>query len=64
MQFIKQSFRKQKNERARAELAHKKQDLMNQLYVQKNRTDIKGFAQERGLQSVCLNRVKRIDHDA
>ena len=60
MQFIKQSFRKQKNERVLGQLEHTKQDLMNQLYVQQNRSDIKQFAQKQGMQSVRLNRVKRI----
>ena len=60
MQFIKQSFCKQKNERLRIELVHKKQELINQLYAEKNRADVKQFAQDHGLKSIRLNRVKRV----
>lgn len=61
MQFIKQSFRKQKNERMLVESTHKKQDLMNKLYAQQNRSDIGQFAQKNGLKAAKLSQIKRVN---
>ncbi len=63
MQFIKQSFRKQKNERLLVECTHKKEELINQLYAEQSRTDIGQFAKDHGLKSAKLSQVKRITHD-
>lgn len=60
MQFIKQSFRKQKNERMLVEYSHNKQDLMNKLYAQQNRENIGQFAQKNGLQAAKLSQIKRV----
>jgi hypothetical protein len=61
MQFIKQSFRKQRNERMLVEYTHNKQDLMNKLYAQQSREDIGQFAQKNGLQAAKLSQVKRVN---
>lgn len=63
MQFIKQSFRKQKNERTLVEYTHKKQDLMNQLYAEQSRSDIGQFAKDNGLQAAKLSQVKRVNNN-
>lgn len=60
MRFIKESFSKQKNERLLANLTQQKQDLLNQLYAKKSRASIKQFAKNKGLKSLKLARVKRI----
>ena len=64
MQFIKQSFEKQKNERLFAQLIKEKQALANQLHTLQNKNDIKQFAQEHlHMKSVSLKQMKRIDYD-
>ena len=64
MQFIKQSFRKQKNERLLAQLKQEKQALTNQLYMVQNRSDITQFAQkELNMTPMRLSQIKRIHHD-
>ncbi len=64
MHFIKQSFRKQRNDRLLAQLEQKKQELTNQLYALQNRTAVKTFAQEKlSLKPILLTQVKRFNHD-
>ena len=64
MLFIKQSFRKQKNERELAQYAQTKQELTNHLYALQSRSTIKEFAQkELQLKPLSLAHIKRITHD-
>lgn len=64
MQFIKQSFVKQKNERILAQLEQHKQELTNQWYGLQNKSDIKKYALETlHMQPVKLSQLKRLNHD-
>ncbi len=60
-QFIKESYKKQKLEVIKNELAHTKEQYTNQLYALKNPTMIKKFAQEQlGMQPIKISQLKRI----
>ncbi|PKN03212.1 hypothetical protein CVU75_03405 [Candidatus Dependentiae bacterium HGW-Dependentiae-1] len=60
-QFIKESYKKQKIELIKNELAHSKELLTNQLYASKNPTEIKKFAQEQlNMQPIKISQLKRI----
>jgi len=60
-QFIKQSFRYQKNEQLRQQLVHKKQELTAQLYALQNQHNVKEYAEKRlGMKPVALAQVKRL----
>ena len=64
MLFIKQSFRKQKNERELAQLVQAKQELTNRLYALQSRSTIKEFAHtELQLKPLSLAHIKRLSHD-
>ncbi len=64
MLFIKESFRKQKNERTVANLEQKSQEIMNQLYTAQNKTDIKRYAREAlHMRPVQLTQLKKLSHD-
>lgn len=60
-QFIKESYKKQKLEVVKNELAHAKELSTNQLYALKNPALIKKFAQEQlGMQPIKISQLKRI----
>ncbi len=64
MLFIKESFRKQKNERVLAMKEQEQQKLMNQLYTTQNKADIKQYAHHTlHMKPVQLTQVKKLDHD-
>jgi len=60
-QFIKQSYRKQYNEKLHEELAHKKQQLTQELYAAHNPERIEQFARESlQMKNATLAQVKRL----
>ncbi len=60
-QFIKESYKKQKLDVTKNELAHTKEQYTNQRYALKNPAQIKKFAQEQlGMQPIKINQIKRI----
>lgn len=61
--FIKQSYRKQKNENLCKNMLKRKDDLAHQLHTFQNNQMIKEFAQEK-LNMVQLNvhQIKKLDH--
>ncbi len=64
MHFIKESFRKQKNERILAKLEQKEQDISNRLYMAQNKTDIKEYAHGTlHMIPVQLTQLKKLPHD-
>lgn len=64
MQFIKQSFLKQKNERLLAQLEQQHEDLTNRWYGLQNRTEIKNYAHNvLKLKPISLSQLKRLPHD-
>jgi hypothetical protein len=61
VQFIQQSFAKQKNERDHAILIQRKQLLLNELYALKNHHLIKTFAEKKlALKPIKLSQIRRI----
>ena len=61
---MKLSFTKQKHEQKLATLTQEKQEKVQQLYVLKDRTSVKKFAQQKlGMKKITLNQVKKIHHD-
>jgi hypothetical protein len=63
-QFIKQSYRKQKNEQLRNKLLQEKQSLVHQWYALHNQDQIKEYAQKKlGMIAINLQQIKKLDHD-
>ena len=61
-QIIKLSYRKQKNELTLKKLTQQKLDLTQQLYVLKNKSAIKDFAQqELAMQPINIGQIKKLD---
>jgi hypothetical protein len=64
MESVKESFRKQKNERMLTQLEQKKQALTNELQLLQNKPEIKRFAQEKlNLQAINLTQIERLSDD-
>jgi len=60
MQFIKESFTKQRNEQTVSKLTHKKQAKLNELYALQNRQDVRSYAQKKlALRPVSMNQLNR-----
>lgn len=60
MQYIKESFAKQRNEQTMAKLLQKKQAKQNELYALQNRRDIQSYASRKlALRPVSLNQLHR-----
>lgn len=65
MLFIKESFRKQKNERVLAMKKQEQQELTNQLYTAQNKSDVKQYAHETlHMKPIQLTQLKKFDHDS
>ncbi len=59
--FVKNSYTQQEYEKTLAILQEKKQTLMQELYVLKDRETIKKFAQEKlNMRPYALNQIKKI----
>ncbi len=64
MESIKESFRKQKNERTLTQLEQKKQALINELQLLQNKQEIKKYAQTTlKLHPVTLTQMQRLADD-
>lgn len=64
-QIIKVSYKKQKSEKIKSNLAQKKQELTHQLYALHNRSHIKEFAMNTlNLEPINLNQIKKLNVDA
>ncbi len=64
MESVKESFRKQKNERTLTQLEQEKQALTNTLQSLQNKQEIKEFAQKKlHLQPISLTQIKRLSDD-
>jgi len=61
-QVVKQSYRKQKNEKQRNELLQKKETLTTQFYELKSRQNVKTFAErELEMRPIAMNQIKKIE---
>ncbi len=60
---IKLSYQKQKYEKKKLELAHKKQDLTHALHAQHNLADIKAFALKAHMRKITLDQVRTVPHE-
>lgn len=60
---IKLSYQKQKYEKKKLELAHKKQELTHTLHENRNLADIKTFALNAKMRKITLDQVKTIPHE-
>lgn len=62
--FIKQSYRKQKNEKLRNNLHSEKDSLNHQLQLLENHTSIKKYAQNKlAMVPVKLSQIKKVPHE-
>ncbi len=57
---IKLSYQKQKYEKKKLELAHKKQDLTHALHINHNLADIKAFALNAKMRKITLDQIKNV----
>lgn len=63
MLFIKESYRKQKNERLFARLEQQRQELTNKLCTAQSRTEIKSYAETTlHMRTAQLSQLKRLPH--
>lgn len=58
---VKLSYEKQRLEKEKEKLLGEKQALTNQLYALQNRIEIKEYALKKGMQSVKLTQIKRLN---
>lgn len=64
MDSVKESFRKQKNERILTSLEQEKQALLNKLQVLQNKQEIKEYAQNSlHLHPIKLTQIQRLSDD-
>jgi len=62
--FIKESFRKQKNEKEKLKLEQNQQELTHELYALRNQGAIKKFAEKKlHMKPIRLNQVKTLKND-
>ena len=60
---IKLSRQKQKHEKKKLELAHKKQELTHALHESHNLAEIKAFALNAKMRKISLDQVKTVPHE-
>ena len=64
MQFIKESFAKQKNEQLLAKTTQEKQARHNELHALHNKQDIKAYAEKKlDLKPVSMTQLHRLPHE-
>jgi predicted membrane chloride channel (bestrophin family) len=64
MQFIKESFTKQKYEQALSTIAQKKQARLNELYALQNKQDVKAYATRKlALKPVSMTQLHRFSYE-
>ena len=60
---IKLSYQKQKYERKKLELAHKKQDITHALHAHHDLADIKTFALNANMKKIRLDQIKTVPNE-
>lgn len=60
---LKLSYQKQKYEKKRLELAHKKQEITHALHASHNLADIKAFALNAKMRKIGLDQIKTVPHE-
>ena len=56
--LIKASYQKQKFEKKRLDLAHKKQELTHAVHASHDLADIKAFAEQKKMRKITLDQIK------
>ncbi len=65
MQFIKESFTRQKQEQLIVQLKQKKQAKLNDLYALQDRQEVQNYAaKELKLKPLRIGQLRRADHDS
>lgn len=62
--LIKLSYQKQKYEKKKLELAHKKQELTQALHASHDLADIKAFAVQSKMRKTSLDQIKNLPREA
>lgn len=57
---IKLSYQKQKYEKKKLELAHKKQEITHELHANRDLSDIKTFALNATMKKIRLDQIKTV----